>query len=228
MDEICYACGRPATSREHVPPKCLFPKDGTDPSGKNHRIRLITVPSCAEHNLGKSRDDEYLMAAIASHFLNNDVAQYQFPKVLRALDRNPNFARTVYQDIKPVMLNGQETAMFALDLGRMDRIMDLIAKGLVFHHCGEVWPHEFRAWFTTALAPPGPDAPKVVATTRRLSAWIGNLLGMAPTFGENPGIFQYQYYVSSSPIGAACVRMLYYGGIEVVAMSASGDRVMPR
>jgi hypothetical protein len=27
VDTYCYWCGKPATSKEHVPPKCLFPID---------------------------------------------------------------------------------------------------------------------------------------------------------------------------------------------------------
>lgn len=39
---ICYWCGSLATSKEHVPPMCLFPK--------NNKKSLITVPSCKAHN----------------------------------------------------------------------------------------------------------------------------------------------------------------------------------
>ncbi|AXH64146.2 MULTISPECIES: hypothetical protein [Providencia] len=48
--ERCYYCGNPATTREHVPPKCFFPK------GSN----LITVPSCEIHNNDKSHIDEIM------------------------------------------------------------------------------------------------------------------------------------------------------------------------
>lgn len=65
--EYCYWCGKLATSKEHVPPKCLFPefKDTKDVYDNSFRHNLITVPSCDEHNLVKSRDDEYLMTCLA-------------------------------------------------------------------------------------------------------------------------------------------------------------------
>src|SRR5438105_1365782 len=38
----CYACTRPATGREHVPPACLFPEP-KDSAGADLRVNLITV-----------------------------------------------------------------------------------------------------------------------------------------------------------------------------------------
>lgn len=55
-DELCYWCGKLATSREHVPPESLFPenKDIKMISNYSYRYNLITVPSCDEHNMSKS------------------------------------------------------------------------------------------------------------------------------------------------------------------------------
>ncbi len=55
-DQYCYWCGEPATSKEHVPPKCLFPEDKDIKPILNETFRehLITVPSCDKHNLSKS------------------------------------------------------------------------------------------------------------------------------------------------------------------------------
>ena len=68
----CYMCGNPAITKEHVPPKCLFPekKDiGTD----KYRLDLITVPSCEKHNNLKSDDDEFLMVSLAGILGNNSI-----------------------------------------------------------------------------------------------------------------------------------------------------------
>ena len=55
----CYFCGKEATSKEHVPPKSFFPdKD-------KHRLNLITVPSCHDHNNKKSGTDEYILQFFA-------------------------------------------------------------------------------------------------------------------------------------------------------------------
>jgi hypothetical protein len=64
----CYWCGVSATSREHVPPQCLFSesKDIKEFYQQSFRLNLIKVPSCREHNLKRSKDDEYLMACLAA------------------------------------------------------------------------------------------------------------------------------------------------------------------
>lgn len=70
--KTCYACEAQATSREHVPPLCLFPT-ARDSDGQDLRRNLITVPSHEAHNLQKSKDDEFLMVSIAGIFGNNSI-----------------------------------------------------------------------------------------------------------------------------------------------------------
>lgn len=49
----CYHCDAEGNGREHVPPKCLFPKGSNWPG-------LMTVPSCTARNNANSKSDEYL------------------------------------------------------------------------------------------------------------------------------------------------------------------------
>lgn len=56
----CYKCEEPAASKEHAPPKCLFPK------GVRYRTNLITVPSCKEHNQELSHADQTLLQLLLS------------------------------------------------------------------------------------------------------------------------------------------------------------------
>lgn len=49
----CYACDQVGDTKEHVPPKCFFPKD--------QRENLLTVPSCKKHNCRKSSSDQLMM-----------------------------------------------------------------------------------------------------------------------------------------------------------------------
>ena len=53
--ETCYMCDSIATTREHVPPKCLFPEK-KDIGDDIYRQNLITVPSCDKHNTSKSQE----------------------------------------------------------------------------------------------------------------------------------------------------------------------------
>lgn len=54
----CAYCGEPATSKDHVPPKCIFPSD---------RDNLITVPACDIHNAKRSNLDELLLQFLGLH-----------------------------------------------------------------------------------------------------------------------------------------------------------------
>ena len=56
--KTCYHCGEPATTAEHAPAKCLFPRL------PGYRENLVTVPSCALHNTEKSGDDEHMLQAL--------------------------------------------------------------------------------------------------------------------------------------------------------------------
>lgn len=85
--EKCYMCERNATSREHVPPLCLFP-EVKDTKGINFRKNLITVPSCDIHNSKKSDDDEFLMLSLSGLIKNNPVGNFhQLTKANRALKK---------------------------------------------------------------------------------------------------------------------------------------------
>ena len=54
VPKTCYVCDAPATCREHVPARGIFPTES------EFRKSLITVPSCAAHNTDKSDEDEFL------------------------------------------------------------------------------------------------------------------------------------------------------------------------
>ena len=57
QERLCVYCGeQPATTLDHVPPKCMFPA----PKPSN----LLTVPSCASCNEGAAKDEEWFRAAI--------------------------------------------------------------------------------------------------------------------------------------------------------------------
>jgi hypothetical protein len=105
----CYMCSSLAISKEHVPPKTIFPeiKDSGD---VNYRDKLITVPSCDVHNNAKSSDDEFLLVSLAGIIGNNSVGyRHKFTKVDRAL------RRTSYKLLKKVFVS--DLRLETVDLG---------------------------------------------------------------------------------------------------------------
>src|ERR1700730_2480473 len=99
----CYWCGRPASSREHVPPLSFFP------TGK--RTGLITVPSCYDHNEALSALDEQFRFYVQACCDSAAAMEVFDSKTLRGLER-PEAAKLVqklYEGSRPILVNGQET-----------------------------------------------------------------------------------------------------------------------
>ena len=127
--KICYACGRPTTTREHVPPECFFPP--------SLRSNLITVPSCPIHNNANSMDVEYVRNVLCCATNLGPNSEAVFAKMMRSIDRRPALIDTTFQDLRPIQLRGEETGAFSVELRRFNRIMSAIAQALHYRDFGE-------------------------------------------------------------------------------------------
>lgn len=127
--KLCYACERPATTREHVPPACFFPPA--------YRSNLITVPSCPVHNNENSKDVEYVRNVLVSASSLGSNSEPVFARMMRSIDRRPALAGGTFQDLRPIQLQGEETGAFSVDLRRFNRIMSAIAQALHFRDLGK-------------------------------------------------------------------------------------------
>ena len=139
MKETCYMCSNPATSKEHVPPLCLFP-ESKDTFGHNFRKDLITVPSCDLHNSKKSKDDEFLMVSIACIVGNNFLGYYHTnTKISRALRRKSEsfLYKEVIKNAKPENFKiGNKTFPGLRGLPNVSRLLECfkhIALGLYYY-----------------------------------------------------------------------------------------------
>ena len=131
-------CEKPATSREHVPPSCFFPefKD----LGADYRRNLITVPSCDDHNLKKSMDDEYILAVVAFHWRNNQIAYKQSTtKIKRALGYSKKYYDLFFGEGKHtfLVLDGQRLVTSTVNIERVNDGFEKIARGVYFRHFHE-------------------------------------------------------------------------------------------
>jgi hypothetical protein len=125
VKKYCYCCNALATTREHVPPQCFFPKKKHLPVGsKNYRRELITVPSCERHNTERSHDDEYAAAVVVATVESELMSLIIERKWLRAFKRNNSALwKTISSKSTPVRLvsnrNGllipEETLFFHID-----------------------------------------------------------------------------------------------------------------
>ena len=127
--KACYACNRTACTREHVPPISFFPPE--------YRRNLMTVPSCHSHNNANSKDVEYVRGVLLSLSQLGPNSKPVFDAMMRSIDRRPNIVGTMFQDLRPVRVDGYETGSFCVDLPRFDRVMTAIARAIHFRDFNE-------------------------------------------------------------------------------------------
>lgn len=210
MQPTCYMCNEIATSAEHVPPKCIFPEK-KDTGGRDYRKNLITVPSCNEHNLRKSDNDEYLMHIILWDHQNNEAARQQVDtKVTRTHEKFPgrlDFLKT----FQARNINGILLDTFKYDRERIETELEYIARGLYFH--------EFHKINTDTLFVL-PSSLDTEALDERNYQRIGAravtkaYMDKFPKKGDNPEIFYYQINTSEG-YNRLLLWMVFYGGFEV-------------
>ncbi|MND26014.1 hypothetical protein D3C80_164530 [compost metagenome] len=121
----CYRCGAKATSREHYPPKSLFPR--------NSKLQLKTVPSCHLHNSARSDDDQYFLAHVAINCSREgNLARNVFmDKVLPQIRQSGGYAA--------LLINGSTTLgdgsrAYRVDVSRIDRVLDSICHATFYAH----------------------------------------------------------------------------------------------
>jgi len=210
-------CKDQATSREHAPPKCLFPR--ANELGVDFRRNLITVPSCDRHNSEKSKDDEYFRAVLLSATAHrSDIASNQFlGKLLRAVRRAPGVYGeylTEEHDIPDANLRAVR-----MDRLRFNRCIEHLAKAIFFDQTGAKWllpisvasPDLFSLDENRQAAPHAPSAAAVSAAREYLAA--------EPIRGENPEVFKYRLR-HEPEIPCFGFAAQFYGAFEIFGFSS--------
>jgi hypothetical protein len=206
-NEVCYWCGKLATSTEHVPPKCLFPeeKDVNQIYAQSFRKNLITVPSCDEHNMEKSHEDEYLMSCLSGIVGNNGVAfVHNATKVKRAIYRNPNIIKIIKKDILKIDGHKFPVLWVNFDVEKLMYSFEAIARALYFHEQNKNFGGECKI---VSRIFTHPDAKKWSGFNIRATELIEKEQPYWETEikGENTKIFTYQF----SPIdGFKCQTLV--------------------
>lgn len=219
ISKLCYFCGKPASSEEHVPPKCIFPEKKDLPEGVDYRKNLITVPSCDQHNTKKSRDDEYLLLILVHGYFNNIAGRTHFnKKIIRAITRRPAMLAALYKNQHSVTVDTTPTIAVDIDRIRFNKILEQLCQGLFFKKYAYTWPEEIEIHCPILLSMNDPDSDKVNTLVNNLSKAITKKLDQNDKNGENQDIFWYQMLVDNTKKSMLC-RMMFYGGFEILAIS---------
>ena len=221
--DICYACAEPATTREHVPPRCLFPESKDLPTGLDLRRNLLTVPSCEVHNVGKSRDDEYFLWVVCCSLPTNKVGQRQvYTKLLRALRRDASTWLSFQSGARDVTVTESESGreheatMCPFDGARFQRTLELIARGIYFGHYGEPWHGALKVHADFVDAPDAPDQAALREARLTLFRGAQQIFASATWHGANQDVFRYAVHEPGDRF-RALVRLAFYGACTATA-----------
>ncbi len=134
-----------ATTRDHIPPKCIFPKP---------RPALITVPACRPCNETCSKDDVYFRdLLVASKNLKNDANASQVrDTVARSLQRREqgglaSYIRDSFVDVNVHSPGGiylHKGVGIRADVARLQSVLKRIVRGLFWHETGSRLPPGYR------------------------------------------------------------------------------------
>ena len=193
-------CDAPATGREHVPPKCIFP------ASSEHRKNLIVVPSCDIHNLRRSKDDELLRHILSLAPGNNDFAFHVVEQgVIPALERRPHIIETFLPNLTELKVDDGETASFTIDLKRFESSIRAIVRGLFYADTEEKLLSDLTVVWGALLTKDRSEAPFLEMIRRREQS-------LPPMgCGSNPQVFQYDLQDSNDGSGSFC-RLRFYEG----------------
>jgi len=218
-EEFCYWCGEMSTSKEHVPPKCLFPanKDVKDILEQSFRNHLITVPSCAKHNMEKSNDDEYLMSCLSGRVGNNYVGfVHNATKVNRARERNSKLIKVESNDVIKLGEKEFPVQWIVVDTYRLIHSFESIARALYFHTRNKIFTGECK--IISGIFIHGDDKNGSLFNLRSTKLIESEKLHWKTEVqGENPDIFTYQF----SPIdgfGIQTLSMNFFQSTKVYAI----------
>ena len=216
----CYACDALKVSREHAPPKCLFPEKDDLPQGIDLRKNLIRVPSCDAHNSEKSTDDEFLMWVFATQSLGNHYRQLSFhTKAIRAFRMRPFSMLALLENPTPtnqLTQSGQllPTVRVEIDLARFDSCMTNIAKAIYFKETRPKWKCRCLIFSNLFQGMRGSGSDGLNELHHQAVSAAQSEMAEIPEKGQNPSVFRYRYAKLRPDLHV--LLMTYYDDIHVL------------
>ena len=202
MPKTCFNCGRPATTKDHIPPKCLF--------RKNSKRQLISVPACKECNESTALDDEYFCAALATMLTASPAPQEVWNQRFRRQISRPDFQglrKRLASQIAPIWLPSPRgfalTGILAAEQERMDRSIRKMVRGLFYHHR--------RRQMTTET---------VIDVLWKPSDWLPDFAYQCPLAVLEEDTFAYRYALTSDELGVSMWWFAFYNSLLIVALVA--------
>ena len=213
----CVYCGiRGEITLDHIPPKSLFPI----PRPSN----LIAVPSCLPCNRGASLDDEYfkLVALFKEDAYDHPAVQRLLPSAYRSLTKPKKFkfAQAFYRSMEeievktPAGLYLGKRPTYRVDLFRLDRVAERVAKGLFYHEWKTRLPdsHKMVTYSETGLENIGAESKK------KLRRILGPLFSISEKV-IGPDVFSYRFVRDESNPDCSAWLLAFFRSVRFICLS---------
>jgi hypothetical protein len=203
--KTCYMCDFPSTTSEHAPPDCFFPA--------GHRINLITVPSCEEHNNKNSMDVEYIRNIIATSTMANGVGKLLTSKSVSSLTRSEALLNTTIDNPETATDEDGETISYKLSYKRLETVMQAIAYAIYYKDYGAQSKHSWKIYAVSLDANESfiPESMVIRLSLSRMKT--------IPRKTSNPKVFQYESLTEGE--NKILYKFIFYGGFDVYALGTS-------
>lgn len=184
----CYLCGNDLfdpVNRDHVPPRRFFAPE----IRKQFAVQLITLPTHAACNERWRLDEEYFVHTLLPFARGSISGDALWRDGIARFTRGENvpLANQVLKEFQHVVggviLPANRVAK-RIDPNRAHDVIYKIARGLHYHHRGEILPPLWNCHFT--ITPPGEPPPEVFTVLTD-----ANLLNSR---GSYQGVFAYSFH----------------------------------
>jgi len=209
-------CDQIAVGDEHVPPRCIFPKAKDIPPGVDFRKDLITVPSCADHNSEKSREDQYFLNVIAGCDLINEVGREHYRRQIRRQNKRN---QSILARFAKRAIEIDNKLAHKVEIDRLDSFVEHLAYGLYFAHFGNRW-HGELGWvpeFLSRITDPDPEAEHFRLSVIEVN---NHEFEEVPFCGANPKVFAYQVL---GTMNQCKMRLHFYEGCRILLIYSPHD-----
>lgn len=217
-NKTCYMCNNPATSKEHAPPKALFPKVA------RFRKNLIKVPSCEKHNQELSNSDQILLELlVVQHIRGNEPFTILSGQFLNR--QSINYSRKIntlvnkIEKVTPVLLvnniTGEQIQTGMIQLNNSTKSfyasLEKLGCALYFHEFNK----KLTGNFFTHL--------DILVKRDEMAAYVQNLYNLSTQImdqskisfkGENPEVFQYRILEIKAESTKVIIEFLFYQNIR--------------
>jgi hypothetical protein len=219
---LCSYCAlRRATTRDHVPPQCVF-----SPPRPNN---LITVPACSTCHSPTSPDDEYFKFVLCSRVDTHEhpEAKKAWQGVLRAmaLPAKRGMRRAVHSSLVPLDIETPggvylgSSGGFVVDNRRIRRVITRVIVGLFAHQAKRPLPptHVANAvWFSGLTKAAYEQTPRLAEQVAAVP-W-------SPGRQIRGDTFMYAYHFDEHDRDLSAWLLVFYGAFAFFGVTQLGAR----